>query len=214
MEKVFIVGMGPGSDDYVVPAAHKAIGEADVLVGSERLIHKYRKTGKTCRELKNNYSGMVKQVKRWSEKQSVAVLVSGDPCFYSLFGKLKEELPTEQFEVIPGITSIQLICARARVLWQDAVFLSVHGKPLEGLVSLVDSEKKAIVLTDNKNTPSTVARFCLDHGLTGRRVWVGKNLTYPDEAVYVTTFEELAKREEDGLCVLVIEEKGQPSSTG
>ena len=42
-EKIIIVGIGPGSSEYMIPAALKTIEEAKVLVGGSRAMEQYGK---------------------------------------------------------------------------------------------------------------------------------------------------------------------------
>ena len=39
MAKLNIVGVGPGSPDYVTPAARKAVQQADLVIGAKRSLN-------------------------------------------------------------------------------------------------------------------------------------------------------------------------------
>ena len=42
MAKLNIVGVGPGSPDYVTPAARKTVQEAQVIIGAERSLNLFK----------------------------------------------------------------------------------------------------------------------------------------------------------------------------
>ncbi|RKX77757.1 MAG: precorrin-6y C5,15-methyltransferase (decarboxylating) subunit CbiE [Spirochaetes bacterium] len=207
MAALFIVGMGPGSGQYLLPVAEQAILDADIIVGAPRHVEAYRGRGQEVIEIRGNMDETLEHLRKHlgGEKRG-ALLVSGDPMFFSLMRKVRELFDRDEYEIIPGISSFQVACCRADIMWENAAFLSVHGRSMESLKSLLHEKRPVIILTDNRHNPAEIARYCLNFEKGKRKVWVGKNLSYRDEVMYRTTLEELAQREERGLCVMIIEE--------
>ena len=209
MEPVYVVGIGPGSREYLLPAAAEAIEKADVLVGARRHLDEFAPAGgKETVLIENSFTDCLDEIDRKRRAATVAVLVSGDPCLFSYLGLLLKRVPREQLRIIPGISSVQLLASRAGVLLNNAVMASVHGRPLEELREAVAANRTVALLTDHEHTPPVIARYLLDNGVSGVTVWTGRNLSYPEESVEELSLEETAQKEDDGktLCVLILEQ--------
>lgn len=107
--KIFIVGLGPGSEAYLTPQAASAIEKADLLCGYTLYIDliKDRFPGKTAyttpmtRELERCRWA----VERAAEGHTVAMLCSGDAGVYGMAGPVLQLADGVDVEVIPGITA-------------------------------------------------------------------------------------------------------------
>ena len=112
MNKVFVVGIGPGGEAYTTPQARAAMEQSDVLCGYTVYIDL----------VKEQYPGkelyttpMTKELERcrWALEQAadgrtVSLLCSGDAGVYGMAGpllQLSEQFPEVEVEVVPGITS-------------------------------------------------------------------------------------------------------------
>ena len=124
------------------------------------------------------------------EEKVVGVLVSGDPGFFSFLPRLKKEFPEEKIEVYPGISSLQFAFARAGLAWQEANFVSVHGRDLSVLPQMIT--RPTAVLTGGENTPQRIAQFYLERGYNPH-ISVGNALAYPEELWLTMDAEHLAQ---------------------
>lgn len=200
-----VIGVGPGSPDYITAAGAAALQRADVLVGSRRLLREFARPGQEVYPLGSDLDEAVQFIERWYEEKQVAVLVSGDTGFYSFASCLAGKLPGDRLEFIPGISSVQLMFARLKAPWQDAVVLSCHGREDNRLPGVVQAGLLAAVLTDPKNNPQCLADELLAGGCPDLPVSVGCNLSYPDEVIFRGTLSSLKECKEKFLnCVVVI----------
>ncbi len=87
---------------------------------------------------------------------------------------------------------MQLAFARIGMKWDDAVFISLHGRSSQGFVTRLRSCAKVGVFTDPDNTPQRLAGAMLEHGQVGWRAWVCENLAGPDERIRAFSVVELA----------------------
>ncbi|PIE54077.1 MAG: precorrin-6y C5,15-methyltransferase (decarboxylating) subunit CbiE [Dethiosulfovibrio peptidovorans] len=195
MDKVYIVGVGPGSRDYLLPVALRAIQEAHVLVGAPRLLEMFRDMpDKSTIPVSGTYIQAVDLARTRRPGVRMAILVSGDPCFYSLGTTLAASLPRDEVEMIPGLGSIPLAFARLGLPWQEALFLSVHGRSIEELRKAADqSHRPAGILTGGANTPASAAQALLDMGSQDRPCWTLSNLGLDDEQIQSWTLSSLAQ---------------------
>lgn len=152
---------------------------------------------------------------------NVAVLASGDPLFYGIGRRLLAEFPAEAIEIHPALSSIQRACALFRLPWDDAVVVSLHGRPCTHLPGLLLGHGKHLVLTDAEHSPGRIAgkllKYLLSIGETDLvqtiRMMVAENIGLPNERVFRGTLREAAIRqfaELNTLCLVVPESPGLP----
>lgn len=202
-QKIAIVGTGPGGADYILAVARQIAKEADVLVGGRRALAPFLNLHKETLPVTGDLSGLAKQLRELAETKKVAVLVSGDPGFYSLLVFLRRHFTPAELEVYPGISSVQVAFARLCEPWQEAALLSAHGRDGAALLPALLAEGKKGVLTDRVWTPGRLAKLILQAG--GRDVTAAlcRRLTTPEEEIIITRLSALDGSEE-GDCVMVI----------
>lgn len=206
--KIKIVGIGPGTEDYLLPIARKTAEAADVLIGGKRALDLFNSLGKETLVITGKLAPVLDYLKLHGGKKRIVVLVSGDPGFYSMLTYLSKHFGRENLEVIPGISSVQLAFARLAETWQDAELNSFHGRdPAAALAVLAEGKKKKFAfLTDPEHTPQKAAAILLDKGIEVKKAVVCQNLGYPDEALRERSLNELAEDKADyPNSVLVLE---------
>ncbi len=206
MAKLYLVGTGPGSGDYLTEAAVKAAESVDVLVGSQRALDLFPGfSGEVLVLRARNMDQMMnKSVSLVDEGKDVAILSTGDPGFSGVLKPIRKIRDDLDLEVIPGISSLQLAAARLQIPWDDANLITLHGKGnSDAVLNLLDNGKPTIVLPDFR--VEKLAQFLLENGIDPEReVTVCERLSYPDERLFKGTVKEVASEEFSYLCVMVI----------
>ncbi len=205
MEKIFIVGIGPGAKEYMLPVALKRIKDADCLIGARRALDLFPefKKEKVCFD--GCLSRVIPYLKKYRENKKIAVLVSGDPGLYSLAQTIARNFPKDEYEVIPGISSLQLAFARIGESWQDVKIISLHGRKINPeIISDIKNNSKVFIFTDADFPPNSLAGLLLDKGIKNRRAVVLENLSYPDERIVDTNLLAISKMKGFKLCVMII----------
>ena len=190
-----VVGAGPGSREFLVPAAVEAVEASEMVLGAPRLLNLFDCRGKEVFRLGKDRQELAALL-RQNLGRRVAIVVSGDPGFFSLLQWLRREFPDQKIRVVPGISSVQMAFARLATSWHDAVFVSLHGRGWEELdpyLPLIAAGAKCAVLTGGAACPARLASYLLDKGIANRRVWVGAFLGTSDEKVLETDLEGLAR---------------------
>ena len=204
--KVIIVGCGPGLKAYISPKALYNVKKADILVGSRRLLKLFSDVDAEKIILEKNYRVLVNRIADWSSTKQVVVLVSGDPCFFSYTKLIVKKLGRESCIIIPGISSIQLAFAAIGESWDDACFISLHGRDTEyaQLMKSVREHSKVGILTDHKNTPAFIARQLLAGGIRDRQMFICENLSLPEERILETDLTSAVNIKTNGAIVVII----------
>lgn len=205
--KLYVIGMGPGSRDLVHSAANELIEKSDVLIGARRNLEPYGHLSKEMVVIGNNLDGIYRYIKENMEYKKIVVLASGDPGIYSIMTSLKENLPQADMEVIPGISSLQYLCSKLHLNWNDIVITSVHGRRQSQLYDIIKANMKTAVFTGGVQSPDAICRKMTELGLNKAIVAVGENLSYENEKIITGTPDEIGKMTFDSLSLMIIQHK-------
>ena len=204
---VNIIGIGLDGAAGLSESVRQKVERATLLVGSDRHLSYFSNLG-TPRIVLGNFLEAIAEIKRHltQPNNSIVVLVSGDPLYYGLGRLLVKELPWEQLQFYPHVSSVQLAFNRLKVPWQDAKVISVHGRATDELTkTLQQGAEKIAVLTDNNNSPGAIANLLLGLDLpTEYQFWVCENLGGPDERVQLWWPEDVEKQTFSPLNVVVL----------
>jgi cobalt-precorrin-7 (C5)-methyltransferase len=180
--RITLVGCGPGSPEYVTPAAIAVVEKADLLIGTERLVKLFSPKPAQSVVVNSTVEQALDAIEQRPDCKNVAVLVTGDPGIFSLARLVIERFGREQCRVIPGISSIQAAFARLGLDWADAKILSAHKEDPDPDDSLLRSDKIAVLL-GREGSLQWVADHIVENAPADRRIFVFENLTLDDESV-------------------------------
>lgn len=200
-----VAGIGPGSRDYLLPITARKAREAGLLIGGSRALELFTQLETEKKEITADLKRVRRLIRSNYTHRRTVVLVSGDPGLFSLAGYLGRFFDRDEMEIIPGISAMQLAFARAKLHWQDAHFISLHGREnLSRLKKLVNRGEKVGIFTDKKFTPAYIAEFLLQEDCTDKDVFVAENLSYDQEKNYRCKLSQLKSRDFAALNVMVI----------
>lgn len=212
MSRLTIIGIGPGSAEYFIPAARNRMREAHTVIAARRILPMLREV---CGAVETEFlpMGKIKDTLEMidgllREEKEVALIVSGDPLMYSLYKTiLNQEISADwEMEVIPGIGSMQMLGAAFGETMEEACLVSVHGRSrTPGSVALCVTENpKVFFLCSKEQGPAWLSQIMLDYHLDDVEVFAGANLSYEDQILESGSPAEMAKKEFPSLCVAMI----------
>lgn len=142
---IVVAGAGIGSLTHEVM---KAVCEADIVFADGRF-NALIPAGKRIVDIKN-YAEIE------SLDGNILILVSGDPGIFSLLPSVKKRFPNDNITVIPGISSLQAICAYAGETWHNAAIISGHGRALNAgkFLNTIERTRITILFCDRNISPS------------------------------------------------------------
>ena len=221
MGKVFVVGVGPGSQDYITEIVRRIIVGADVVVGhkytldiisnliQDKKVHiiTMKEKEKTYQQIKNELEGEILVVPftgdvNFSESEVVDRLIE-------IFGDV---------EIIPGISSIQVAASKAKIPLDKSKVITMHvttsieEKKLELQKAVVDGHNIILIPRpwpkDPKKhfMPSEIAFYLKKNGFDTSNipVHVFESLTNGKEQTFTGSVQELEGKEFSDLSVMVI----------
>lgn len=201
--RVAVVGMGPGSAAAMTGEVRRALGEADCLIGAARMLRAVAAPGQAT------HTAIAPQeiaafIRSHPEHERFAVVMSGDTGFFSGTKKLLPLLEGCHVQVLPGLSSLAYLCARAKTSYEDVYLTSVHGRDHD-IVPDVRAHGRVFTLVGGADGVDRLCRTLVEHGLGYVRLCVGERLSYPDERVTCGTAEQLLGGTFDALSAVLLE---------
>ncbi len=183
MTKIHVVGIGLDGSVGVSEKVRQLIEQAKLLVGSSRHLDYFSQSQTdipTERLLLGDLSQSITEIRQHLKRGTdpIVILVSGDPLFFGLGRLLLAELPPEELTFHPHLSSIQLAFNRLKIPWQDAKIISIHGRSIDELISVLQQGvEKIAILTDTTNNPHAIASLLKSLSLPSQyKIWVCENL--------------------------------------
>lgn len=201
-----VIGVGEDGRANLLPIYEKWIQRSERLVGGKRLLSFFPE----YKGEKMVLEGGLKQtiVRLAQDPKETVLLASGDPLFYGIGSYVAKKL--ENVEIYPALSSIQLAFARMKESWQDAYFVSVHGRSMKGLAQKINGKKKVCLLTDEENTPAAIAQYLLDFEMEEYTLFIAENVGGEKEKTGWFTLQEAINYDASPLNVVILRAKHPP----
>ena len=204
-KRVVLAGIGMGGADSLTGGAARAVREAQCVIGAKRMLETADCAGKIVRAA--IAPDDIARVIREENAERFAVLFSGDTGFYSGAKKLIAALDGVQIEVLPGVGSLQALCAKLRRPWENVRAVSLHGRDCNFAAEVRAHEAVFALLGGRDGAKDALDRLCRA-GLGDLTVHIGQRLGYPDEKLVSGTASALREGAFDPLSVLLVENPG------
>jgi cobalt-precorrin-7 (C5)-methyltransferase len=206
MSKLHLVGIGPGSREYLTFKAVKTVESSDMLIGSRRALELFEDGEAEKLELGvGNMEEMLKfAVSNALEGRSVALLSTGDPGFSGVLKPILKLAGEVDIEVIPGVSSIQACAAKLQIPWDEANIVTMHGKGISKEILTTLTNGKPTIILPNR-TVNELAHFLTENGVDPeRKVAVCEKMTYYDEKIIKKSLKEVLNEKFSYMCVFVV----------
>ena len=220
---VILAGIGMGSAGGMTCEVQKAIKNASFLFGAERILASAKKINEKAQTYafylaKDIIPVLQKITSAGQTTDSSVILFSGDTGFYSGAEKLISELkklPDITLEVLPGISSMQYLFAKAGLSWQNTTVLNLHGVQkdewTDKLSKIVYKNKQIFFISSSFSDVQELGTELLrisSFGKTEIKIILGYQLSYPEEKIQMLTPKELQAIFRPGLYsgIIMIQE--------
>ena len=219
MNKVFAVGVGPGSSSYVTDVVKNVISKCDVVIGYgytlktiEGLIGGKQILEVTMKNQEEAYQKIAKE-----DNHTILVPFTGDVNFSEseVVDRLIEIF--DEVEIIPGISSTQVAASKAKVPTDKSKVITMHistsieEKKLELQKALIDGFSVILVprpwpkVPEKHFMPSEIALYLKRNGFdtSKMKVYVFEAVTTEMETAFEGMVSDLEGKEFSDLCVMV-----------
>ena len=219
MNKVFAVGVGPGSSSYVTDVVKNVISKCDVVIGYgytlktiEGLIGGKQILEVTMKNQEEAYQKIAKE-----DNHTILVPFTGDVNFSEseVVDRLIEIF--DEVEIMPGISSTQVAASKAKVSTDKSKVITMHistsieEKKLELQKALIDGFSVILVprpwpkVPEKHFMPSEIALYLKRNGFDTpkMKVHVFEAVTTEMETAFEGMVSDLEGKEFSDLCVMV-----------
>jgi precorrin-6y C5,15-methyltransferase (decarboxylating) CbiE subunit len=228
LKKLFVIGVGPGSPKYLTEAAKEAIARSHYIIGYkytlltiEGIIDKSRQQvfQVTMKTQEGVYQDIYTKMK---DGEYCTVPFTGDVNFSEseVVDRLLEIFGSDNVEVIPGISSIQVAAAKAHVPTDKAFIVTFHvtddiEQKKQEMLQAVRQGRSVILLprpwprdSSRHFMQSEIAKFLRNSGIdtTKLKVLVFEHLTTEKETTFRGTVVDLEGKEFSELSAMVVDQ--------
>lgn len=122
----------------------------------------------------------------------VVVLASGDPFFYGIGKQLVDVIPANEILCLPQPSAFSLASSRLGWALQDTALVTLHGRPLEGIVRHLQPGARILALSWDGETATRLAALLTARGLGAATLTVLEALGGPRERIrtaYASSFD-------------------------
>jgi len=207
-QKIYLVGAGIEGWEGFSTTALDIIAKTEVMIGHQRHLDIFPAyTGQKI--VLAGLPDLLDFLKKTDKP--VALLASGDPTFFGISRFLLRNLPKDRIEIFTNVTSMQYAFSRIKEPWDDAIFVSVHGRGMHTAVDKIISAEKACILTDKVNTPAAIAHELIERGAEGYEAWLCEDLGLSSEKITRTDVRGLLERKPSDLNILILIKTYEPN---
>jgi precorrin-6y C5,15-methyltransferase (decarboxylating) CbiE subunit len=231
---LFIVGVGPGSPQYMTCIAIDAINRSQYIIGYkytldiiENIIDRTRQEVHQV-TMWNQESIYLNVYKKMKDGEYCTVPFTGDANFSEseVIDRLLEIFGDDNVEIIPGVSSIQVASSKSKIPLDKTHVLSFHisadiEKKKKELIDAIKDEKSVILLPrpwpadPSRNfMQSDIAKFLRFNGIDTSllNVWIFEYLThYNKETVFRGKVIDLEGMIFNALSVMIIDQNKRQS---
>ncbi|MBF0210279.1 MAG: precorrin-6y C5,15-methyltransferase (decarboxylating) subunit CbiE [Desulfamplus sp.] len=187
MSYVDVVGFGISIDD-LTEKHKKIIQSAETLVGSRRHLELLSVVSCEKIAITKDIQSLIETIKdRSGQGRRVVVVASGDPLFHGIGKTLINAMGRDNINIYPNISSMASAFAAIKESWDDATFISLHGKESDiESIRLHDilingdnafySNRVIAILTDHIRTPAWIAKYLIKNNITSHAMYLFENL--------------------------------------
>ena len=219
MNKVFAVGVGPGSSQYVTDVIKNVISKCDVVIGYGYTLKTIKDflEGKEILEVTMKNQEEAYQKIAGEDGHTILVPFTGDVNFSEseVVDRLIEIF--DEVEIIPGISSTQVAASKAKVPTDKSKVITMHistsieEKKLELQKALIDGFSVILVprpwpkMPEKHFMPSEIAKYLKRNGFdtSKMKVHVFEAVTTDMETSFEGVVSDLEGKEFSDLCVMV-----------
>jgi len=210
-----VVGCDGSGFNSLTQAWQEALSQADLVVAPARLLDDLKRQVTALSPgdgpvflASDGLSPLLGRLRQALERrESVIVLASGDPLWFGIGRLLLQHLPPGCLRFHPAPTSLQLAFARLGRPWQDARWVSLHGRDPEPLAQALQQRPAALgVLCDpDQGGALSVRRLLASSGLEAAyRFWLAERLGHPEERLRCFAPTEPLPSDLDRLHLVVL----------
>ena len=121
-----------------------------------------------------------------SQKTDVILFSRGDPLWFGIGRILLENFSKEELSFYPSNTCAQLAFSKLKISWQEAIYVSIHGRDSTKLIEALKSKPPslAIITDSNNNGLEIIQNNLLELNLNNLYdLWICEEIGFENEKI-------------------------------
>ncbi|MDV7143065.1 precorrin-6y C5,15-methyltransferase (decarboxylating) subunit CbiE [Tropicimonas sp. TH_r6] len=176
-----VIGIGEDGWEGLAPSARARLEAAEIVVGGARHQSLVPHLAAERLEWPSPFRELAEELERLCGRK-VAVLVTGDPLWYSAGALFLRRFGPDAVLFHPQLSAFQLAAVRMKWSLADVETLTVHGRPAEQAIPFFAHGQRLLVLTADGGTPARIAELLTEAGLGSSRLTVLGAMGGPQES--------------------------------
>ncbi len=221
-KQIQIIGIDTSSIEFFFESKEKQILKAERIAGPQRIIDSLKiwlkKKKVTTFKVEfistEKLNGFIDVLKK--EEKKTIIFSGGDPLWFGIGRLLIQNFPLSKLYFEPAATSFQLAFSRLGKPWQDAQWISLHGRdPLLFEKAIKKLPSSLVVLTDPKRYGAKEV-FQLLHSLVLEKnyeFWTFERLGYANERIIKINSIQDFPIDLDPLHLVILYKREEPIKT-
>jgi precorrin-6Y C5,15-methyltransferase (decarboxylating) len=208
-----IIGIGEDGVEGLSTVARHLIGSATLVVGGTRHLELANSLIQGRRlAWPSPLSDAFDEIKR-HRGSAVVVLASGDPFHFGIGKQLAEFVPTDEFICLPQPSAFSLAAVRMGWALQDVALVTLHGRPLHGIIRYLHAGRRILALSWDGTTPLRLAELLTSRHMGQSRITVCEAIGGPRERIRRATAARFDIDDIAALNTIAIEVVAEPGTT-
>jgi len=198
-----IIGIGEDGYDALTPAARSLVEGADLVIGGKRHLAMLPSENVDTMAWPSPIHDAIQQLADHRDKK-VCVLATGDPFCYGIGRLIAAHIPMDEITVIPSPSAFSLASSRLGWAFQDVDLITLHGRAYAHLEPVIQPDAKLLILSQNAETPRSVASRLIARGFETSKITVLERLGSAKERIRGQNAEDWSYDDSDTLHVIVV----------
>jgi precorrin-6B C5,15-methyltransferase / cobalt-precorrin-6B C5,C15-methyltransferase len=198
-----LIGMGEDGFDGLSASARTLIADADVIVGSGRLLGLLPPLSAALYNWPSPFDPMVDRIRDWVDKR-VVILATGDPMNYGVGALLAPRLKHD-LKIIPAPSAFSLAAARMGWSLPDVEMISLHGRNISLIEPVIAPGVKILALTEGDETVRAVAQHLVERDYGESAITVLEHMGGPLERCASCKASEMPQQRFADLSTIAVE---------
>ncbi len=207
MATITIVGVGPGDPELLTLKARDAIRSADYVAGFETVLKPVRRWigGEAMPMRYRDQEDVLERLAAHAEAGKRCVVCAWGDLNFSAKELLDRVRRRADVNLIPGISSVQVACARLGLAMESSIFITLHARDgheagLQELVEQLKHRRRNIIVLPRPFDlmPTAIADLLLREGIAvDTPLWALQKLALPDERISEYTIASLTAEQSE-----------------
>ena len=175
-----VIGIGEDGLVGLSSSACTLLSSANLIIGGQRQLSMIPPSNQKRIVWPSPIRQLLEKLESFRGTQT-CIVATGDPLCFGIGSTLTRFFPIEEMIIIPSHSAFTLACARHGWPHHEVDLVSLHGRSISSLEIFLRPNGHLVILSNDENTPSNVAKFLSERGYGTSLLTVFEHMNGPKE---------------------------------